>query len=75
MRRDRIVKQASCRRVPGHPAADALTLIETAKLAGVNPEAWLADVLARLADHPINRLDELLPWHWKAACDAAAETA
>jgi hypothetical protein len=30
----------------------------------VDPRAWLADVLARIADHPASRLDELLPWHW-----------
>ena len=43
------------------------TLIETAKLNGVDPQAWLADVLARLPDHPAKRLDELLPWRWNAA--------
>jgi hypothetical protein len=43
------------------------TLIETAKLNGVDPKAWLADVLARIADHPAHRLDELLPWNWQAA--------
>jgi transposase len=59
----------------GETLADAMTLIETAKLAGVNPEAWLADVLARLNDHPINRLDELLPWEWKATREAMAEAA
>jgi hypothetical protein len=41
------------------------TLIETAKLYGVDPEAWLADVIARIADHPINRVDEPLPWKWR----------
>jgi len=40
------------------------SLINTAKLNGVDPRAWLADVLARIADHPASRLDELLPWHW-----------
>ena len=35
------------------------TLIQTAKLNGIDPRAWLADVLARIADHPANRLDEL----------------
>jgi transposase len=42
------------------------TLIATAKLNDINPQAWLADVLARIADHPASRLPELLPWHWKA---------
>jgi transposase len=42
------------------------TLIMTAKLNDVDPQAWLADVLARIADHTIHRLDELLPWNWAA---------
>ncbi|NOR67780.1 MAG: hypothetical protein GQ528_10550, partial [Woeseiaceae bacterium] len=40
-------------------AAIAYTLIETAKLNGVDPQAWLTDTLARIADHKINKLDEL----------------
>ena len=48
----------------GRAAAIAYTLIETAKLNGVDAQAWLADTLARLPDHKINRLDELLPWNW-----------
>jgi transposase len=40
------------------------SLIATAKLNDVDPRAWLADVLGRIADHPASRLDELLPWHW-----------
>ena len=53
------------------------TLIETAKLCDVDPKAWLADVLARIADHPAQRLGELLPWAWKAAheSDAAKQAA
>ena len=51
----------------GHRAATIYTLIETAKLNDVDPQAWLADVLARLPDHPAKRLDELLPWNWKAS--------
>jgi hypothetical protein len=43
------------------------TLIETAKLCDVDPRAWLADVLARIADHPASRIEELLPWRWMAA--------
>ena len=46
-------------------AAAMVTLLETAKLNDIDPQAWLADVLARLADTPQNRLDELLPWEWK----------
>jgi transposase len=42
-----------------------LTLIQTAKLNDVDPQAWLADVLARINDHAIHRLDRLLPWNWK----------
>ena len=47
----------------GKSAAIAYTRIETAKLNGADPQAWLADTLARIADHKINRIDELLPWN------------
>ena len=40
------------------------SLIITAKMNGVDPQAWLTDVLARIATHPAHRLDELLPWNW-----------
>ena len=46
----------------GKAAAIAYTLIETAKLNNVDPQAWLSDVLSRIADHKITRLDELMPW-------------
>jgi transposase len=49
----------------GDRAALIYTLIVTAKINDVDPQAWLADVLARIADHPFQRLDELLPWNWK----------
>ena len=43
------------------------TLITTAKLNDIEPQAWLTDVLQRLTDgHPINRIDELLPWNWQS---------
>ena len=47
----------------GKSAAIAYTLIETAKLNGVDPQAWLTKTLARIADHKINRIDDLLPWN------------
>ena len=46
----------------GKSAAIIYTLIETAKLNGVDPQAWLTETLARIADHKINRIDDLLPW-------------
>ncbi len=49
----------------GERAAAIYTLIGTAKLNDVDPRAWLADVLRRIAEHPASRLDELLPWNWK----------
>ena len=51
----------------GERAAAVYTLVETAKLNGVDPQAWLADVLARLPDHPAKRVGDLLPWNWGAA--------
>ena len=49
----------------GQRAAVLYTLIQTARLNDVDPQAWLADVLARIAGHPANRIDELLPWNWQ----------
>ena len=49
----------------GKAMAIAFTLIETAKLNGVDLQAWLTDVLSRIADHKINRIDELLPWNYR----------
>ena len=47
----------------GERAAAIYSLVETAKLNGLDPEAYLREVLERIADHPINRIDELLPWN------------
>jgi transposase len=51
----------------GERAAAVYTLVETCKLNGVDPQAWLADVLARLPDHPAKRVGDLLPWNWERA--------
>ena len=59
----------------GLRAAIMYTLIGTAKLNDIDPQAWLADVLGRIADHPIQRLRELLPWHWRPATPALNSTA
>ncbi len=49
----------------GERAAAMYTLIVTAKMNDIDPQAWLADVLARLPDMPVSRIHELLPWNWK----------
>ena len=49
----------------GERAAAIYSLIATAKLNSIDPQAWLADVLRRIADQPASRLDELLPWNWR----------
>ena len=51
------------------------SLIMTCKLNGVDPSAWLADVLARIATHLAHRIDELLPWNWKAEQTAISAAA
>ena len=59
----------------GQRAAVMYSLIVTAKMNDVDPQAWLADVLARIAEHPAHRIDELLPWNWRplqARADQAA---
>jgi len=59
----------------GDRAAAMYSLIVTAKLNDIDPQAWLADVLGRIADHPASRLDELLPWNWRAANAAVSRAA
>jgi hypothetical protein len=56
----------------GERAAVMFTLITSCRLSNVDPQAWLSDVPARIADHPAQRLDELMPWNWKK--NQAAET-
>jgi transposase len=59
----------------GRRAAAIYTLIATAKLNNIDPQAWLADVLARINDHAIQRLDELLPWNWRKLVPSHVEAA
>jgi hypothetical protein len=56
----------------GQRAAIMYSMIATAKMNDVDPQAWLADVLARIADHPVQKLDELLPWSWQPRQQSAA---
>ena len=49
----------------GRRAAAIYSLIESAKLNGLNPQHYIADVLTRIADHPARRIAELLPWNWQ----------
>ena len=60
----------------GQRAAAMYTLIATAKLNNIDPEAWIADVLRRINDYPASRLYELLPWNWnKPAAEEPAKAA
>ncbi len=59
----------------GESAATLYSLIGTAKLNGIDPESYLRNVLSRIADHPVNRIEELLPWHVAVSLPAAPEAA
>lgn len=59
----------------GQRAAAMYSLIVTAKLNDIDPQAWLADVLDRLAAHPASRLDDLLPWNWQPQLQARSQAA
>jgi len=59
----------------GQRAAVLYSLIVTAKMNDIDPQAWLADVLARIADHPVQRIDELLPWNWRRHNENTTEAA
>ena len=60
-------------RVVEKAAAIAYTLIETARLNGFDPQAWLAQVLERFPDYKINRVDEFLPWNTEPVADLEAD--
>lgn len=57
----------------GQRAAAMYTLIGTAKLNNIDPQAWLADVIARISDLPISRLPELLPWNWEGPANQGSD--
>ena len=59
----------------GRRAAAMYSLIVTTKMNDVDPQAWLADVLARIAEHPVHKLDELLPWNWRATRETTSQAA
>ena len=59
----------------GERAAVMYSLIVTAKMNDIDPQAWLADILARIAEHPVQRLDELLPWNWHTSSAQASQAA
>ena len=59
----------------GQRAAAMYSIIVTAKMNDVDPQAWLADVLTRIAEHPAHRLDELLPWNWQLLRESASQAA
>jgi hypothetical protein len=59
----------------GERAAVMYSLIVTAKMNDIDPQAWLADVLACIAEHPVQRLDELLPWNWLGSIAQASRAA
>lgn len=77
-RRGRVARRRWGQPLPcgsGQRAAVLYTLIQTARLNDVDPQAWLADVLARIADHPVQRLDDLLPWNWRKGDDVLSQAA
>jgi transposase len=59
----------------GERAAAMYSLIVTAKMNDVDPQAWLAEVLSRIAMYPAHRLNELLPWNWTPKASAMVATA
>ena len=59
----------------GQRAAVMYSLIVSAKMNDVDPQAWLADVLARIAEHPIQKIDELLPWNWQQLKEPVSQAA
>jgi transposase len=59
----------------GERAAVMYSLIVSAKMNDIDPQAWLTDVLARIAEHPAQQIDELLPWNWRSPTASASQAA
>ena len=59
----------------GQRAAALYSLIVTAKMNDIDPQAWLADVLARIAEHPARDIDALLPWNWRPPASSRRQAA
>ena len=59
----------------GQRAAAMYSLIVTAKMNDIDPQAWLADVLARIAEHPARDIDALLPWNWQPPAPSRSQAA
>jgi transposase len=59
----------------GERASVMYSLIVTAKMNDVDPQAWLANILARIAEHPVQKLDELLPWNWRLLREPVSQAA
>ena len=59
----------------GQRAAVMYSLIVSAKMNDIDPQTWLAHILANIAQHPVSRLDELLPWNWQAQVAATRKAA
>ena len=59
----------------GQRAAVMYSLIVSAKMNDVDSQAWLADILARIAEHPAQKLDELLPWNWQQLKEPVSQAA
>lgn len=59
----------------GETLANAMSVIETAKMNGLDPQAYLTDILDRIHDHKIHRISELLPWNWMPKAQLTGEAA
>ena len=70
------IDEASWRMLAEDPLFAAMySLITTAKMNNLDPQAWLTDVLSRIAEHPAHKIDELLPWNWQPPAAAHRQAA